>query len=521
MFGEISRFGKRVKSRAKRPLSDKLPIKSFILCLNRKVTSLLREAKDQSNKGDFRVRFLSGFESTHIFGSGKDVLETTRHTDFVEDDLKLVRSCGLDLLRYSAPWHSIERTPGVYDWRWMDRAMNALRERGIAPILDPLHHTSFPEWLADGFANPHFSQAYLNFCTALAERYPWARHYTVVNEPFVTTWFCGHEGCWYPFKTGVGNFVPMLLNVCEAIALVSRMLVEKMPDVCLIHVDAAERHRAVDEASSNHAAFGNEIRFLVQDLILGNVDESHALYDYLTSGGATDERLAWFRDYPARIDVIGLDYYSHCELEWCAEGRIYPNRTPEGLVPTAIEYADRFGLPVMLSETNIRGFVSDRISWLKFMVEQCEEIEAKLAPRGVSFEGFCWYPFIDSTDWCSLVKEANGIVDPQGIFYLDEKKRRRASELSEIYTALAAGRITSKDIPAYRFQAPLDAQLEGFMPLMGHWQWREPVLPNIRASTKAKPHFIKPKRKPLLKVAPAKLARHANPAKRNSASNSA
>ncbi|HEX8249407.1 MAG TPA: family 1 glycosylhydrolase [Pyrinomonadaceae bacterium] len=422
------------------------------------------------------MRFLSGFESTHIFGSGTDVLELTRHTEFVEEDLKLAHSCGLDLLRYSAPWHSIEREPGVYDWRWLDKALNCMRDLGIAPILDPLHHTSFPEWLEGGFANPGFSRAYLKFCTALADRYPWVRHYTVINEPFVTTWFCGHEGTWYPFQRGAGNFVPMILNVAEAINSVSRMLVEKMPDVCLIHVDAAEKHRAVDEMSAPHAAFHNEIRFLVPDLVLGKVDERHALYNYLRRHGATEKRLARLRAKPARIDVLGLDYYSHCELEWCTQGRIYPNQAPEGLVPTALEYAERYRLPLMLTETNIRGFVHDRISWLKFMVEQCEEIERRLKPLGLAFEGFCWYPFIDSTDWCSLVREANGRVDPQGIYYLDKDCRKRnASELSEIFTALARGQISSKDIPAYHFQPPLDHQLEAFLPMMAHWQWREPV----------------------------------------------
>ena len=445
------------------------------------------------------MRFLSGFESTHIFGSGTDVLELTRHTEFVEEDLKLAHSCGLDLLRYSAPWHSIERVPGVYDWRWLDRALNCMRDLGIAPILDPLHHTSFPEWLEGGFANPNFSRAYLKFCTALAERYPWVRHYTVINEPFVTTWFCGQEGTWYPFQRGAKNFVPMILNVVEAINSVSRMLVEKMPDVSLIHVDAAEKHRAVDEVSEPHAAFHNEIRFLVPDLVLGRVDERHTLYNYLRRHGASEKRLARLRAKPARIDVLGLDYYSHCELEWCRQGRIYPNQTPEGLVSTAVEYAERYKLPLMLTETNIRGYISDRISWLKFMVEQCEEIETRLKPLGLSFEGFCWYPFIDSTDWCSLVREANGNIDPQGIYYLDKDCRKRnASELSEIFTALARGQISSKDIPAYRFQAPLDKLLEAFLPMMAHWQWREPFIHDAKLKARLQLNRLERKAKQAL-----------------------
>ena len=63
------------------------------------------------------MKFFSGFESTYIFGSGKDVLDLTRHTEFVEEDLKLARAGGMDLMRYSAPWHKIELVRGVYDWR--------------------------------------------------------------------------------------------------------------------------------------------------------------------------------------------------------------------------------------------------------------------------------------------------------------------------------------------------------------------------------------------------------------------
>jgi beta-glucosidase/6-phospho-beta-glucosidase/beta-galactosidase len=427
------------------------------------------------------MKYLSGFESTHIFGSGKDVLELTRHTEFCEEDLQLVNQSGLDLMRYSAPWHSIEKFKGIYDWEWMDKAMESMYYHGIQPILDPLHHTSFPEWLEDGFADVEFVNSYVRFVTALAERYPWAKHYTVINEPFVTTWFCGKTGTWHPYKRGHKNFVHMILNVGEAINRISRMLVEKIPDVQLIHVDASEQHRALDKKSAPFARFMNEMRFLVQDLVLGNIDEEHKLYEYLINNKARKYRLKWFTENPARIDVIGLDYYSHSELEWSEEGRIYPSLFPEGFVSVAMDYVNRFNLPVMLTETNIRGTVSDRISWLKYMVEQCEILEDLLKELGIPFLGFCWYPFIDSTDWCSLVTKANCNIDPQGIFWLDcEHKRRNASELSEIFEGLARGQITSKDIPAYRFGSELEKTLENFLPMMNHWNWIEPFKPAKR-----------------------------------------
>lgn len=433
------------------------------------------------------MRFLSGFESTQIVGSSTDVLNLTKHTEYVEEDLELVDSCNLDLMRYSAPWHSIERMPGVYDWSWLDKALNRFRELEIEIILDPLHHTSFPDWLEDGFANPQFADSYLDFLKQLAARYPWIRYYTIINEPFVTALFCGREGVWYPYSRSVKSFVSMILNMGEAICRASRYLTDALDEVYFVHVDTCEKHRPTNRGSIENALFRNELRFLVADLVLGKINRHHPLYFYLRDGGASIAELEWFTENPSRIDILGLDYYAHSELEWNLDERVYPNRNPEGFASIAMEYVNRYRLPVMLSETNLRGFVSDRLSWLKFMVEQCEILERRLEAQAIPFRGFCWYPFIDSTDWCSLLRRADGKIDPQGIFHLCPDLRRHASELSEVFASLAGGAIRSKDIPAYRFQSPFDLELAGFMPLMNHWDWREPFEPE--KSEKAKTSF--------------------------------
>src|SRR5205085_8763711 len=103
--------------------------------------------------------------------------------------------------------------------------------------------------------------------------------------------------------------------------------------------------------------------------------------------------------------VLGLDYYSHSERAWAAHdhGGVYE---VAGFKATALEYVDHYreyGLPVMLTETNLRGTITDRISWLKYMVSECEALQDVLATSGIEFLGFCWYPYIDSTDWCHLV----------------------------------------------------------------------------------------------------------------------
>jgi beta-glucosidase/6-phospho-beta-glucosidase/beta-galactosidase len=107
-----------------------------------------------------QFEFLSGFEGTHIFGSGRDVLETTEHTERYREDLTQLRRDGMLSFRACIPWHRIEQTKGVYDWGWTDAYLQCARELGLDPIVDPLHHTSFPDWLGGGFADAEFPARY-------------------------------------------------------------------------------------------------------------------------------------------------------------------------------------------------------------------------------------------------------------------------------------------------------------------------------------------------------------------------
>jgi beta-glucosidase len=72
------------------------------------------------------------------------------------------------------PWHRIELTPGVFDWSWIDGPMQFMREHGMNPILDPIHHVSFPAWLEGGLLHPDFPALALRFVQQIERRYPWA-----------------------------------------------------------------------------------------------------------------------------------------------------------------------------------------------------------------------------------------------------------------------------------------------------------------------------------------------------------
>ncbi len=431
-----------------------------------------------------RLSYLTGFEGTQMFGHGTDVLDTTEHTVRYKEDLKLLARDGITDFRCCIPWHKIERVRGVYDWAWTDRYLGYVRRLGLRPIADPLHHTSFPQWLEHGFANPEFPDAYQDFVRAFAKRYPWVTDYTIINEPLATAVLAGFMGEWYPHWRERSGIVPIILGKARAISRITPMLERMVPGLRVVHVDTCERHTALDPESQYHTDFGNDLRFVVLDLILGRMDEAHPLWGIFREHGLTDEDVAWFRDNPARIDVLGLDFYAHSELGWNVHGQS-DDFLPWGFKRVALEYVERYPYPVMLTETNVRGRIEDRITWLKYMVAECEQLVPELAARGGRFEGFCWYPYIDSTDWCSLVRQPNRRIDPQGIYYLSERFDRTESELSHLYGRLARGEIGSAELPAYRIEEPVAVgrRVGKYLPLMQGWDWRDgvPSQPGARA----------------------------------------
>ncbi len=356
----------------------------------------------------------------------------------------------------------------------MDGPMQFMRDSGLTPIFDPLHHTSFPDWLQGGFLHTDFVSLYSRFIDELSNRYDWVRYYTVINEPLATTIFCSYTGMWHPHRASENDFVAMTLQVARCMSRCIALLRRKGKEI--VHVDTAEHHRATDSGTSEWVEFANERRFLILDLVLGRVRVDHRLYEYLISKGASEEALRWFQDHPETIDLLGLDYYLHSEMEWFWSREklatdIHPfNENPRGFAAVAGDYVERYGKPILLSETNIRGTVEERITWLKFMEEQCEDLVA----QGTDFRGFCWYPSIDSTDWSNCCTRHTCEVDPQGIWWLDPARViRHESELSRVYAGLAQGLITSKDIRPYQFAGDLDRRMQGYKPLMSWTEGKE------------------------------------------------
>ena len=420
------------------------------------------------------IEIVGGFESTFLPAHDRDIFETTEHDLRWREDLELLRRSGITRLRYPVRWHRIEQAEGVFDWAATDEVLNYLHANGFRPIVDLVHHTSYPTWLEGGFADARFGEAYLRYAEAFARRYPWVAEYTLFNEPFSTLFLSGHEAIWPPYHSGLQGFIDLIANVLPAVARASRLYRELLPGARHVWVDTCEFHTGSDAPGQAYADMANERRFLVLDSFLGRgYDAGSQLGRDLAAVGG--ERLQGLE--PGFVDVLGLDYYAHCQWNFSVDGGTTPTPTPLPLAEQIGQYWERYGLPCMVTETNVRGHTGDRASWLKYVLEQCEEAQA----RGVAVEGLCWFPVVDSTDWDSLLFRCDGHIDPVGVYWLDEQMDRRESVMSTAY-ALAAGGVRAVDLPAYRLAEPVNTWLRGYFPQMSHWNWQVPPDTDIGSS---------------------------------------
>jgi beta-glucosidase len=423
------------------------------------------------------IPLIGAFESTYQPAFDTDVAESTGHIARWREDFRLLRSCGVEELRYPVRWHRVEREPGEFDWTQTDEMLGYARAIGLRTIVDLVHHTSYPRWLGS-FADPAFGPALLRYVRSFAERYPETEAYTIFNEPFTTFLLCGHEGIWQHQFRGTTGFVAVARNVMPALTAASRICRELLPEARHVHVEVCEHHTASSAEGEEYADYANDRRFLLTDLFLGRpIDDRRPFAAEIHASGGRD-----LLDLePGHIDVLGLDYYAHNQWAWHSPG--VGTTCPPAPVPFSeliAEYHGRYGLPCIVGETNIRGCASDRATWLKYTLEQCE----RARDAGIPLEGYCWFPFVDSCDWNSILSRCDESIDPVGVYWLDAELERRPSTMSAAYRLAAAG-LPAAELTAYKLQRPVARWLAGWLPHMAGWDWELPPAAEVAATDDA------------------------------------
>ncbi|KJC64606.1 beta-glucosidase [Agreia bicolorata] len=362
---------------------------------------------------DGELHFALGIEDTFVPQSRAgeraiDEYELTDHYNQVETDLSLAVDVGAEFLRWGVPWYRVAPEPGRWDWSWVDRAMDQFRRLGLKPIVDLLHYGT-PLWLADQFANPDYPHHVAEFGVRFAERYgDVATDYTPVNEPMVHALFSGEYAYWPPYYDGPTGLAHIATSLARGLVLTQQGIAQALGKrASFVHVDAGMRYVG-DVDAPEHRDTVARLRhqsFLVEDLVTGNVGGDHPLLRQLGEAGVTDAQLAWFESNAVHPDVMGVNYYPLHSTEvfeagvhhggGFADSRPFFDAGADGLAEVLRSYAQRYGAPVMLTETCVTGSVDERLAWMDESVSALHRLKSE----GLPVVGFTWWPLFDMYEW--------------------------------------------------------------------------------------------------------------------------
>jgi beta-glucosidase len=365
-------------------------------------------------------------------GHRQDELLKTGHWTRVEQDLALVASFGIRYLRYGVPFHVVDAVAGRYDWTWTDGALNALRAAGLEPIADLLHF-GVPDDLM-GIGDPRLPARYLAYVTAFAERYPWVRYYTPVNEPQVTATLSANHGWWNEQATDGRSWIRAIDNVATCAALAMNGIRERRADAVFVQSDACESFLPANAAAVDAANFLFERHFIGWDLAYGR-RPIEPVVEWLADNGMGEERLAWFAENGSSQGcVVGHDYYPGNEWIVTADRRQKKVARRRGYAAVAREHYAHHQLPFMLAETNWEG--SEAPAWLA----QTWNDALQLRLEGLPIRGYIWYGFVDHVDWDTALREPNNRPNNCGLVDLE----RRVHPVGEQYRGLATAALSGE-----------------------------------------------------------------------------
>ncbi|HEX8579859.1 MAG TPA: family 1 glycosylhydrolase [Allosphingosinicella sp.] len=367
--------------------------------------------------------FATGIEnSIPTINNGRtrvDQMDACGHYDHWRTDFDCVEEIGIQYLRYGPPLHTTLRGPGLYDWEFADVTLAEMKRRNLIPIMD-LCHFGVPDWIGN-FQNPDFPQLFATYAAAFADRYPWVQLYTPINEMFICAVFSAKYGWWNEQATDDRSFVTAIKNIVKANVLAMIEILKRRPDAIFVQSESSEYFHADSPSAIGLAEFMNARRFLTLDLNYGRRVDSE-MYEYLMDNGMSRDEYHFFLTHRLKQHcILGNDYYRTNEHRVFADGHTESSGEVFGYSEITRQYYERYHLPVMHTETNLREGPNgdEAVQWL--WKEWANVL--RIRNVGIPTVGFTWYSLTDQVDWDTALREQNGNVNPLGLFDLDRNIR--------------------------------------------------------------------------------------------------
>lgn len=384
------------------------------------------------------LRWFVGLENTCVYPRPSDDFdpldeyELTGHNVNWRHDIDRISRLGLDGLRYGMSWPSVHVAPGRFDWRRLDPVLEHMDRLDLHVIADLVHY-GCPPWLEGSFADAAFVPALTEFALALVERFgPALGSLTPVNEPLTTASFCGLRKIWPPALGSRRGWATVTVALAEATQSVIHHVRAAAPDMPIVHVEASHLYETAEPVLDSQVAELVMLNDLPTDLIVGRCVPGSPSEAWLTGHGVDPERLARLVERAETPDMLGVNYYPDLSPRVLASvggtvGQLTADRWATGLASAVRHAADRYGLPVLVTETSTEGTEARRSAWLKAAAAELRQLRRD----GLDVRGLTWWPLIDFVDWSYIAGGASveefmvGVIDPASRELVAEPTRGR------------------------------------------------------------------------------------------------
>ena len=336
-----------------------------------------------------------------------------------EEDLDQIASLGIRKLRYPVLWEVAQSRVGAdFDFSWSDRRLGRLRELGIEVIAGLMHHGSGPE--GTDLLDPEFPGHLARYAAAAAQRYPWIKQWTPVNEPLTTARFSTLYGHWYPHHRDRRSFAAAVVNQCKGVRQAMIAIRGAVPDAELVQTDDVGKVFATSDLQYQ-ADVENERRWLAFDLLFGRVDKGHSWFKRLTNDGVSEADLDELADGAGAPALLGVDYYLTSERFLDKDAARYPDvliggngrdayvdveavrvrglESDLGYAARIHEIWARYSTPLAITEVDHGSTREEQLRWLC----QAWQVARQVRSEGVDLRAVTVWSLFGAVDWRSLM----------------------------------------------------------------------------------------------------------------------
>lgn len=362
-----------------------------------------------------------------------------------EGDASLAAAAGANAFRFSVSWSRIERTPGDFDERALERyrrLADHLVRIGLEPAVTLFHYTH-PRWFHEltPWTSTASVDAFARFTRRVVEALGSAvRLYVPLNEPLVFMLAGYYDGQIPPGHKAPREARRVFDNLLAAHTAAAAVIRELQP-------------RAAVGIAHNMMAFApDRPRHPLDRMLAGLADRCYnrgileafatGRWNFLLPPGT---RIRGRRDdLPSSLDFFGVNYYSRLHLRCPGRERwvgdfAYRDASGHGLtdngweiVPAALETmlreASAAGFPLVITENGLAD-ADDRLRPM-FLRAHAEAIE-RVEQRGVPVHGYFHWSLVDNYEWL------DGFGPKFGLYAVDRTTMTRSPRSSvEVFRRL-------------------------------------------------------------------------------------